>query len=54
MVQWDLLLIETHNMLAFFERGRDQKYIIDNLRQSMFVKQNLELKLNCENKPQQV
>ena len=38
-------------MLAFFERGGDQKYNIDNLRQSMLVKQNVELKLKCEEKP---
>ena len=38
-------------MLAFFERGGDQKCIIDNLKQSMLVKQSVELKLKCEDKP---
>ena len=44
-------VLETHNMLAFFERGGDQKYNIDNLRQSMVVKQNVDLKIKCEEKP---
>ena len=45
-------IFETHNMLAFFERqGSDQKYIIENMKQSMLVKQNVELKLKCEAKP---
>ena len=38
-------------MLAFFERGGDQKLNIDNLRQSMLVKQNVDLKTKCEEKP---
>ena len=44
-------ILETHNMLAFLERGGDQKFNIDNLRQSMLVKQNVDIKIKCEEKP---
>ena len=44
-------IFETHNMTAFFERGVDIKYIVDNLKQSMLVKQNVDLKVKCEDKP---
>ena len=39
-------------MLAFFDHeGTNQKYITDNLKQSMLVKQNVELKAKCSRMP---
>ena len=44
-------IFETYNMTAIFERGVDIKYIVDNLKHGMLVKQNVDLKIKCEDKP---
>ena len=40
--------IETHNLLAFFGHGINTPYIVEKLKQSMTVKQNVDLKINPE------
>ena len=44
-------IFATHNLMAFFDQGGDASHIISNLKQSMLVKQNVELKAKCESKP---
>ena len=44
-------IFATHNLMAHFEQGGDVSHVISNLKQSMLVKQNVELKAKCESKP---
>ena len=39
-------IFKTHNMLAFLE-GSNTKNVIDNFKQSIIVKQNVEIKAKC-------
>ena len=45
-------IFENHNLLTFFDQERsNQKYIIDNLKQSMLIKQSVELQAKCQQMP---
>ena len=44
-------IFETHNLLAFFGHGVNTPYIVEKLKQSMTVKQNVDLRIKCQNKP---
>ena len=44
-------IFETHNMLAFFGHGMNTPYIVEKLKQSMTVKQNVDLKVRCQTSP---
>ena len=44
-------IFETHNLLAFFGHGMNTPYIVEKLKQSMTVKQNVDLRIKCLNKP---